>query len=322
MIGLLSLILAVLACVRLDDAGTAAPAPVPPDAQGLLAGPSAAAPAAAPTIVERSFDGDLLPLEDEPEVAAVFRMPLENDQRTRLEAIASRRAKAFEELLMANYDDALKVGEVLKSIRTMPAKERMAALRQLGDFRTAMAPFLDRGTFLDEARDVLDADQLSRAKAMVDEWRRAREAELAKTMVAVPGTPAAGTERERMDARMRLDALGQLTRQTLQRRAQTRVNQFEAITKQLDLTPEQAERVKQVGMEIAIQEIQGKRERGQLTRREREKLFGELSKILDERQRAKLVEVLLGGESATAAEPEPTPEPEPKPGPASPSAPD
>jgi hypothetical protein len=295
MIGLLSLILAVLACVRLDDAGTAAPAPVPPDAQGLLAGPSAAAPAAAPTIVERSFDGDLLPLEDEPEVAAVFRMPLENDQRTRLEAIASRRAKAFEELLMANYDDALKVGEVLKSIRTMPAKERMAALRQLGDFRTAMAPFLDRGTFLDEARDVLDADQLSRAKAMVDEWRRAREAELAKTMVALPGPSAAGSDRERMEARMRLDALGQLARQTLQRRAQSRINQFEAITKQLDLTPEQAERVKQVTMELAVQEIQGKRERGQLTRREREQLFGELSKILDEKQRAKLLELFLGG---------------------------
>jgi hypothetical protein len=222
-------------------------------------------------------------------------MPLEDDQRTRLEAIASRRAKAFEELLMANYDDAVKVGEVLKSIRTMPAKERMAALRQLGDFRTAMAPFLDRGTFLDEARDVLDADQLSRAKAMVDEWRRAREAELAKTMVALPGPSAAGSDRERMEARMRLDALGQLARQTLQRRAQSRINQFEAITKQLDLTPEQAERVKQVTMELAVQEIQGKRERGQLTRREREQLFGELSKILDEKQRAKLLELFLGG---------------------------
>jgi hypothetical protein len=295
MIGLLSLILAVLACVRLDDAGTAPAPPVPPAAPGLLAGPAAAVPSATLTIVERSFDGDLLPLEDEPEVAAVFRMPLEDDQRTRLEAIASRRAKAFEELLMANYDDAVKVGEVLKSIRTMPAKERMAALRQLGDFRTAMAPFLDRGTFLDEARDVLDADQLSRAKAMVDEWRRAREAELAKTMVALPGPSAAGSDRERMEARMRLDALGQLARQTLQRRAQSRINQFEAITKQLDLTPEQAERVKQVTMELAVQEIQGKRERGQLTRREREQLFGELSKILDEKQRAKLLELFLGG---------------------------
>jgi len=295
MIGLLSLILAVLACVRPDDAGTAPATPVPPAAPGLLAGPAAAVPSTTLTIVERSFDGELLPLEDEPEVAAVFRMPLENDQRSRLEAIASRRAKAFEELLMANYDDAVKVGEVLKSIRTMPAKDRMAALRQLGDFRTAMAPFLERGTFLDEVRDVLDADQLSRAKSMVDEWRRAREAELAKTMVAPPGPSVAGSDRERMEARMRLDALGQLARQTLQRRAQSRINQFEAITKQLDLTPEQAERVKQVTMELAAQEIQGKRERGQLTRREREQLFGELSKILDEKQRAKLLELFLGG---------------------------
>lgn len=295
MIGLLSLILAVLACVRLDDAGTAPATPAPPAAPGLLAGPAAAVPSATLTIVERSFDGELLPLEDEPEVAAVFRMPLEDDQRSRLEAIASRRAKAFEELLLANYDDAVKVGEILKSIRTMPAKERMAALRQLGDFRTAMAPFLDRGTFLDEARDVLDDDQLSRAKAMVDEWRRARETELAKTMVAPPGPSTAGSDRERMEARMRLDALGQLARQTLQRRAQSRINQFEAITKQLDLTPEQAERVKQVTMELAVQEIQGKRERGQLTRREREQLFGELSKILDEKQRAKLLELFLGG---------------------------
>ena len=64
--------------------------------------------------------------------------------------------------------------------------------------------------------------------------------------------------------------------------------------RQLDLTPEQAERVKQLFMEIAVQEIQGKRERGHLTRRERERVFGELATILDESQRGKLRELLLG----------------------------
>ena len=47
-------------------------------------------------------------------------------------------------------------------------------------------------------------------------------------------------------------------------------------------------------MEIAVQEFQGKREAGVYSRREREELFGEMAKILDERQRLKLGELMTG----------------------------
>ncbi|MFM8697534.1 MAG: hypothetical protein ACKOF7_02510, partial [Phycisphaerales bacterium] len=69
---------------------------------------------------------------------------------------------------------------------------------------------------------------------------------------------------------------------------------FEAFAEQLDLSPEQAEKVRSLFMEIAVQEIQGKRDSGAYSRREREELFGELARILDERQRLKLGELMTG----------------------------
>jgi hypothetical protein len=46
-------------------------------------------------------------------------------------------------------------------------------------------------------------------------------------------------------------------------------------------------------MEIGVQEIQGKREPGAYSMRERQQIFGELAKILDESQRAKLRDMVI-----------------------------
>ena len=47
-------------------------------------------------------------------------------------------------------------------------------------------------------------------------------------------------------------------------------------------------------MAIAVEEIQGKRTPGSLSARERQRVFGELAKILDETQRAKLRDMIMG----------------------------
>lgn len=298
MIGMITLLLALLARIHGDGPAPSAPAPAPAPSMappaGILAGPAATAPAAAPTIVERSFDGALAPLDDEPEVVATFRLALSEDQRPRLEAAAAARSAAFEQILLANYDEFLRMGEDLKSMRSAPPAERGAALARMREVRATLTPFEARGTFLEEAAPLLEAEQLAQARRMAEEWRAARRAELSKEVFSKDTAELAPAEAERLDARLRLELLGQLAKRTIQRRADSRTAQFDAVVRQLDLTPEQAERVKQLFMEIAVQEIQGKRERGQLTRREREHVFGELAKILDGTQRGKLRELLLG----------------------------
>lgn len=284
MTALVHLVLALCSIAFADDAAPG----------GLLAGPSAAAAPAPPTIVDRGFDGALEPLDDEPEVAAAFRLKLEDDRRAKVEAIAAARAAAFEGIVLANYDDFLRLGNDLRSIRTMAPDARTAALGRLRDLRSALRPFVARGTFLDECAAELTEQQRADANRMAGEWRAARMAELAKeTGMADGGSPDAAV-RERLEARMQLESLGQMVKRTIQRRADARNAQFEAVVRQLDLGPEQAEKVKAVFMEIAVEEIQGKRERGQLSMRERRRVFGELAKILDETQRGKLRDLLLG----------------------------
>ncbi|MFM9168923.1 MAG: hypothetical protein ACKOTD_02040 [Phycisphaerales bacterium] len=118
-----------------------------------------------------------------------------------------------------------------------------------------------------------------------------------------PSTDRAVEAEERSDAamggarggnRLQLEEMGAMVRRTIQRRAAGRTAQFEAFAEQLDLSPEQAEKVRSLFMEIAVQEIQGKRDSGAYSRREREELFGELARILDERQRLKLGELMTG----------------------------
>ena len=84
-----------------------------------------------------------------------------------------------------------------------------------------------------------------------------------------------------------------MVKRTIVQRAESRKAQFEDVTKRLDLTPEQVEKVKALFMEISVQEIQGKREPGAYSMRERQQIFGELAKILDESQRAKLRDMII-----------------------------
>jgi hypothetical protein len=92
---------------------------------------------------------------------------------------------------------------------------------------------------------------------------------------------------------MRLEEMGAMVKRTIAQRADSRKAQFEDVTKRLDLTPEQTEKLRALFMEIGVQEIQGKREPGAYSMREQQHIFGELAKILDESQRAKLRDMII-----------------------------
>jgi hypothetical protein len=278
------LLYVLAACAALQVDG-----PAPDPADGLLAGPRVPADAPARlTIVERTFDGALVPLEDEPEIVAAYRVVADPRRRERLDAIAGARSRAFEEILLAHYEAITGLGTAMATARDGGPEERAALMSRLREVNQAMVPFRARGSFLDECRDELSAEESAEVRRMVAEWRAANEAGLATS----PDAAAPG--RARGPYRLQTEDLGSMVRRTLQRRAASRTAQFEAFAQQLDLSPEQAEKVRALFMEIAVHESQGKREAGVYSRREREELFGEMARILDERQRLKLGELMTG----------------------------
>ena len=274
----------------------AAPPPAPaPAPAGVLAGPTvnATAQPAKATIVTRGFDGALEPLDMEPAAAAVFRLNLDEEALRAVEVHAAARSKAFSEFVTAHYDQVLAAGSDLQAMRTMEPAERAAAFGRIRTLFADMKPFTARGTFIDECSDVLTTEQKAEARRMADEWHAARKAELRREIFPQATGELEPAADERLEFRMRLEEIGGMVKRTIAQRAESRKAQFEDVTKRLDLTPEQTEKVRALFMEIGVQEIQGKREPGAYSMRERQQIFGELAKILDETQRAKLRDLVI-----------------------------
>jgi exonuclease VII large subunit len=240
---------------------------------------------AAPTLIERAFDGSLVPLEDEPGVVAAYRVAPTPEERTQLDAIAARRSAAFSAILDEHYQQFTALGADLRRAAQMTAAERAGLLGRLAEVRDLLKPFAERGSFIDEARGVLGEERAAQARAMVDAWRAARIEELRKEL------GDAAPDDARLAAREQLQELGGMIRRTIERRADFAKAQFEDLAKRLELTPEQAEKVRALFMASAVRRIQG--DRGGLSRRERQELFAELAKVLDEPQRATLREIIL-----------------------------
>ena len=271
-------------------APAAAPAP-----GGVLAGPSVAASPAdvKPTIIDRGFDGMLEPLDAEPETAAVFRLKLDDESLRAVEARDAARSKAFSDFVTAHYDQVLAAGSDLQAMRSMEPADRAAAFGRIRKLFADMQPFTARGTFIEECSELLTAEQQTEARRMVTEWHAARKAELRREIFPDVTGELDRQADERLEFRMRLESIGGMVKRTITQRADSRKAQFEDVTKRLDLTPEQTEKVRNLFMEISVQEIQGKREPGAYSMRERQQIFGELAKILDETQRGKLRDMII-----------------------------
>jgi hypothetical protein len=258
---------------------------------GFLAGPPVKPPAAtAPTLVERAFDGSLVPLDDEVSVVAAYRVAPAAEDRTQLDAIAARRSAAFSAILDKDYALFLGVGTDLRRAREMNPAERAELLGRLVTVRERLQPFLARGSFIDEVKAILGEERAAQARALVEEWRTARLEELRKQQGDAPAADLAA-EDARLAMRLQLEELGGMVRRTIERRTDFAKAQFEDLSQRLQLTPEQAEKVRALLMASAVRRIQG--DRSAPSYRERQALFAELATVLDATQRAKLREIIL-----------------------------
>jgi hypothetical protein len=243
----------------------------------LLAGPSVDDDGSATRgIVHRNFDGTLQDIGPEPDVAAIESLDLTPQQREAFEMLRTDRAGAFDKLVRANYTLIVELASLQGQGEPQPR------LRLLSKVREAFAPYMKRGSLLDEFSSVLTADQRPTVNAMVDEFQQARAQELRRIM----GPDA--TLRQ-IAQRARLEAFGHMVRQSIERQVGIEKQNFEQLATELDLSEAQKAKAQAIFGPLAVQRLQDKAvepaERGQAMR--------EFSKMLMPEQRRKLFGILV-----------------------------
>lgn len=250
------------------------PAAEPPKKE-LLGGPEVEAKAARATLVKHTFDGDLIELEEETHLAAIRLLDLTDDQKDALEKALNERLLTFDQALRKHYGLIVE----LTGIEQKPVAERVTLL---GKVTQAFKPFIDRGTMLDEMRDLLTSEQRAEVERLVVEYAEAKLADMRRELMN-PDAP-----RAQLLTRWRLESFGQMIRQSIERQVGLRAEAFEQLLARLSLTPEQDSKIRAIVQEVAIKEFQGK-----ATALERTRVFLEVRAVLTPEQQKRLWEYVL-----------------------------
>lgn len=244
------------------------PAAAPP--AGFLAGPKADVPAEhRPTLVERNFDGTLVRLDMDPDMAAVLRLPLSEAARAQVEELVTDRLRWTDRFVRDHYRQII---EVRTAIADGQRPNPQMAERLLQPVRA-------HERFTAVAQVALTAKEVATARAMATEYRDALRAELRK---AAPDASEA-----QIDARLEIEEFGRMVAQSIQRRADAANARLREVSETLELTPEQTERVRAIFMEYAVGAIQGSRPE-KLSLREWNVVLRQLDEVLTEEQGKKL----------------------------------
>lgn len=251
----------------------AATQPSPP----LLSGPAASEDKPArPTLVQRTFDGKIEDVGGEPDVVAIGLLDLTPEQRLKYDEINAARMTAFDRLVRDNYGLILEVGTLQSSNN---AAQRMDLL---GRVATAFKPYADRGSFFQEIWPFLTDEQRRTTQAMVDEYRQARTQSLRDEMTEK-------TSMRSLAARQRLETLGMMVRQSIERQIGLERDNFEMLASDLELTPEQRNAAEAIFQPLAIKRFQNI----PVTREEQAAAFAEFNKLLTAGQKQKVLGILL-----------------------------
>lgn len=267
-------IVACLVAAALMVGPTERPASDPPR-EDLLAGPGVESKPAAPTLVRHTFDGDLIEVEEEPHLAAIRLLELTDEQRAALEKALNERLLTFDQALRANYG---LIAE-LTGIQQKPMAERIALL---GKVTQAFKPFIDRGTMLDEMRDLLTSEQRTEVERLVVEYAEAKLADMRRELMN-PDAP-----RPQLLTRWRLESFGQMIRQSIERQVGLRREAFEQLLARLSLSPEQDSKVRAIVQDIAVKELEGK-----VSAADRTRVFMQVRALLTPEQQKQLWEYVL-----------------------------
>jgi hypothetical protein len=172
-------------------------------------------------------------------------LPLDPAQRSRSEQILSQRTLAFDRAVRRNYGLIVELGSL------QGETDRQARLELLQKVRAAFEEYIKRGSFLDEMTPHLQPGQRETVDRMLREYREAKLHDLQRT--AGKDVPP-----RQLAMRARLEAFGQMIRQSVERQVGLGREQFEMIAEELELTVEQKARAEAIFQPLAVAQFQDK----------------------------------------------------------------
>ena len=268
---LCSLILAAPPPASSTRPASTQPATTQPD----LSGPKVADDKPAkPTITRRSFDGSLEDVGPEPDIAAILVLELTPEQRAALDKTLAERHAAFDKAVRDNYSLIVELG----AIQGEPdERKRIDVINRV---RFAFEPFFKRGLFVDEFGDHLTMQQREQINLMLFEYYEAKILDLQRHH---------GLARPQAALRARLEAFGQLVKQSIERQVSLERESFEQISQELNLTEEQKAKAQAIFGPLTVKRLQNI----EVTPKERGEAFRTFNNELTPEQRGKLLAILI-----------------------------
>lgn len=260
--------LTVFAPLALSLAVAPSPPPAPPD---LLSGPQLDPLDERATLVQRSFDGALVPLERPADIAAVEQLDLSESQRAAFDRAVASHQIAFDTAVFAHYGTIVELGAL------SPRDEPLAFLTKLGELQLGFGELSRSDPIARVMRPYFTEQQHATVESLLDEYQAAVIAEYRRR-----DEPGAGDLQLRI--RARLDQFGVQIRQAIERRASFAQAEFDDFIERYGLTQEQSRQAQAILQPIALAELQGT-----VTQTQRQAAFDELREILTARQVTRIV---------------------------------
>ena len=270
--------------LRADEPKRAESTPADTEA---LRGPTVPTANNRPTLIERNFDGRVVPVSGDPVQVALRRMDLDASTREKCQRIFDQRNAILDGIVQNNLPAIVALANARKAGDRDETRRQFRALYAKADALTGRAPLID------EVAAVLPAAKVAELRAMVDDYRAALAEDRARN--ADTDNPDLARLPE---ARRELVAdFGRQIRESYERVFGQRRERFQALLKELNLSPEQEAKVQQIATD-AFQKNLGKE-----THALRASIFFEIYKELDSEQRAILVEKVWAERKAERAAP-------------------
>lgn len=248
-----------------------------PDA-APLSGPRLTAPATADNgLVRRTFDGKVERLEQPAELVAIEKLSLDKHIREKLDAIALKRARVIDEFVADNLP-------MLNEFQAAAATQNKAALfKLLGEASKKLDTLWKDGSLEKQCRDLLPMDQQARFDKLVNDYWDAVVAEHKADPTDVDDN---GKPKNRLGIMIeeRLKSFGKEIEKSFYRVAESGELFYRYLFKDVALIGDQPAQVRTILADFS------RETRLAPTKAQGEKLFRDLSRVLDADQRKQVIE--------------------------------
>jgi hypothetical protein len=266
------------AATRIDQPSHAKPAAVKPDPDAdALRGPTLTESPDRPkhSIVERDFNGRVKKTEEHPVLLALSRLELTAEEKAAADKVLTERAAALDTIVRDNLKLIVEFAQAKQSSDAASLKTLQPQLLERAQ------PFFQRGSMLSELISALPEDKFTELRKMVQEYNslsahdRAADTSVKEKPNRLGTVIAMGFENFAAEARA-----------SYERVVGAGGKEFDALLKNLQLTPEQDAKIRQKALDL-YQKTYGKP-----TKKQQFNLFLSIYADLDTEQRHRLAQYI------------------------------